>query len=134
MKIKYNFGLLKNQTIGFLNISDGTGCHGALQNVKKRGNYYQFIYDNCYIEIPEIQFLTCKFVLMNEIYYFIPGPNNLVSGLFVYSMYDTYGFPMEMTEEILEEQGYMIDKTGFELIKEIQKKKNKDTFKTKDAF
>ena len=59
---------------------------------------------------------------------------NQISGLFVYSMYDTYGFPMEITEEILKEKGYVIDKEGFCLIKEIQKNKNKGTFKNKDAF
>ena len=134
MKIKYNFGLLKNQSIGFLNEYNGTGYHGILRNVKKKGNNYQFQYEGGFVEISEMQFLTCRFVLMNEVYYFIPNSEPVVSGLFVYSMYDTYGFPMEITEEILQEQGYGIDRTGFELMKEIQKKKNKGTFKTKDAF
>ena len=134
MKIKYNFGLLKNQSIGFLNVNAGTGYHGILRNVKKKGNNYQFQYDDRYVEISEMQFLTCRFVSMNDVYYFIPSSENRLPGLFVYSMYDTYGFPMEITEEILQEKGYDIDKNGFELIKEIQKKKNKGTFKTKDAF
>lgn len=134
MKIKYNFGLLKNQTIGFLNEENEKGFHGVLKNVRKKGSNYQFQYDDCYVEISEIQLLTYKFVLRNEVYYFVSSPDNLISGLFVYSMYDTYGFPMEITEEILLEKGYIIDKTGFELIKEIQKKKNKGTFKVKDAF
>ena len=134
MKIKYNFGLLKNQMIGFLKESDGLGYHGNLKNVRKKGNNYHFVYEDCYIEISEEQFLTCKLIIKDDIYYFIPGPINQISGLFVYSMYDTYGFPMEITEEILMEKGYMIDKEGFNLIKEIQKNKNKGTFKTKDAF
>lgn len=134
MKIKYNFGLLKNQVIGFLNKETGRGYHGVLQNVRKKGAKYHFQYDDCYIEISEIQFLTCKFLLMNGIYYFVPGPNNLISGFAVYSMYDTYGFPMEITEEILEEKGFIADKSGFLLIKNIQKENNKETFKNKNAF
>ena len=68
MKIKYNFGLLKNQMIGFLKESDGLGYHGNLKNVRKKGNNYHFVYEDCYIEISEEQFLTCKFVLKDNIY------------------------------------------------------------------
>lgn len=134
MKIKYNFGLLKNQKIGFWNEHEGTRIYGVLLNVRKKNNHYQFVYENCYIEISELQFLMSRFILVDEVYYFVPESDNVVSGLAVYSMYDTYGFPPEITEEILSEKGYSIDREGFELMKGIQKQKNKGTFKTKDAF
>lgn len=134
MKIKYNFGLLKNLSIGFLNLEDGTGHHGILQNVRKKGDRYQFQYPDDYIEISEMRLLTCSFVKIGDTYYFIPGQKNLISGLFVYSMYDTYGFSLEITEEILGEKGYIIDKEGFLLMKQIQKEKNQGSFKDKDAF
>lgn len=134
MKIKYNFGLLKNQSIGFLNTSDGTGYHGTLRNVQKKGSRYRFVYDENYIEISEQDFLRCRLKQIDDIYYFIPDRFNLVSPLFIFSMYDTYGFPMEITEEILVSQGLIADTEGFHLIRKIQKEKTKDTFKTKNAF
>ena len=134
MKIKYNFGLLKNLTVGFVNEESGKGYHGVLQDVRRKGTNYQFQYEDCYIEISENQLLRGRFKMINDIYYFIPESGNIISGLLVYTMYDTFGFPMEITEEILGEQGFSIDKEGFLLIKEIQKQKNKGTFKNKNAF
>lgn len=49
-------------------------------------------------------------------------------------MVDTFGFPMEMTQEILEEKGFYVDVSGYLLMKEIQKQKNRGTFKHKNAF
>ena len=134
MKIKNNFGLLKGLNVGFLYPNTGRGYHGQLLKVIKKGQNYRFIYDDCYIEISEIQFSSCKFELINDIYYFIPNTSNMICGLFLYSMYDTFGFPMEMTQEILEEKGFHVDVQGYLLMKEIQKQKNKNTFKNKNAF
>ena len=49
-------------------------------------------------------------------------------------MYDTYGFPMEITKEILSEQKIEIDENGFYVLRNLQKEKNKNTFKNKNAF
>lgn len=40
--------------------------------------------------------------------------NKMLSGDKAFKLYDTYGFPVELTEEILEEQGISIDIEGFE--------------------
>lgn len=39
--------------------------------------------------------------------------NNTLSGEDAFKLYDTYGFPLDLTEEILEETGIIIDKEGF---------------------
>ena len=48
---------------------------------------------------------------------------NIVPGKVVFRLYDTYGFPPEVTEELAIENGMKIDKEGFEkLFKEHQEK------------
>jgi len=50
-------------------------------------------------------------------------PYKIISGLDAFHLYDTYGFPIEMTEELAKEKGLSVDKTGFESsFKEHQEK------------
>ncbi len=46
-----------------------------------------------------------------------------LSGEDAFKLYDTYGFPMDLTEEILEEKGYTIDEAGFYSCMEEQRTK-----------
>ena len=38
-----------------------------------------------------------------------------ISGIDAFNLYDTYGFPLELTQEIAEEQGFTVDAKGFEV-------------------
>ncbi len=46
-----------------------------------------------------------------------------LSGENAFKLYDTYGFPMDLTEEILAEKGFTIDQAGFGACMEQQKEK-----------
>ncbi len=56
--------------------------------------------------------------------------NKKISGEEIFKLYDTYGFPYELTEEILKENGIYIDKEEFDkymsMQKELSRKNNKD--------
>ena len=52
----------------------------------------------------------------------------MLSGKEAFRLYDTYGFPVDLTSEILEEKGLSIDEEGFKKAVEEQKAKAKGTF------
>ena len=52
----------------------------------------------------------------------------VLSGEEAFRLYDTYGFPVDLTVEILEEKGMSIDEEGFQRAVEEQKEKAKGTF------
>ena len=48
-----------------------------------------------------------------------------ISGAQAFELYDTYGFPLELTQEIAEEQGLSVDLPGFEQAMEAQRQRAK---------
>ncbi|MDP8935272.1 MAG: alanine--tRNA ligase, partial [Cyanobacteriota bacterium] len=58
--------------------------------------------------------------------------NQQISGLDAFTLYDTYGFPLELTQEIAEEQGISVDLDGFEAAMKEQQIRAKDARQTID--
>lgn len=54
------------------------------------------------------------------------GGEKTLSGEKAFKLYDTYGFPLEVTQEILEEKGYDLDLEGFNASMEEQKNKARE--------
>ena len=54
----------------------------------------------------------------------------VLSGENAFKLYDTYGFPVDLTSEILEEKGLTYDKEGFEKAQKEQRAKSEGTFGT----
>ncbi len=54
----------------------------------------------------------------------------VLAGADVFKLYDTYGFPVDLTKEILEEKGYTIDEDGFKVCMEEQRVKARNARKT----
>ena len=53
-----------------------------------------------------------------------------LSGSDAFKLYDTYGFPLDLTTEILEEKGFSVDNAGFEAAMAEQKDKARKARKT----
>lgn len=47
--------------------------------------------------------------------------NKTLAGADAFKLYDTYGFPLDLTKEILEEKGYDVDEAGFQAAMEEQR-------------
>ena len=59
-------------------------------------------------------------------------PTVEISGQDAFTLYDTYGFPLELTQEIAEEQGITVDLLGFEAAMKEQQTRAKDAHQTID--
>jgi alanyl-tRNA synthetase len=56
----------------------------------------------------------------------------LISGKDAFTLYDTYGFPLELTMEIAEENGFTVDVEKFEVEMEEQRRRAQDAVETID--
>ncbi|MEL7067810.1 MAG: alanine--tRNA ligase [Cyanobacteria bacterium J06581_3] len=55
-----------------------------------------------------------------------------VSGKEAFELYDTYGFPFELTQEIAEESGIAVDEAGFKAEMDVQRDRSKAAHETID--
>lgn len=56
-----------------------------------------------------------------EKYFIEAAATKIISGAYAFKLYDTYGFPLELTKVIAQERGYTIDVGGFEQHMEAQR-------------
>ncbi len=86
------------------------------------------------LQREEVRFLkTLEFgegeltALMQQI-----GEGGQIPGDSAFKLYDTYGFPVELTEEIAAEQGLTVDMAGFQAEMEKQRQRSRDAVETID--
>lgn len=51
------------------------------------------------------------------------GGSSVIAGADAFKLYDTYGFPLELTQEMADEQGFTVDTDGFGLAMEEQRRR-----------
>ena len=138
MKLKFNFGVLKGQDILFsFKRDDGTQCNVKIENIEKvqQTNIgYTFYGINGSLFIHKSKFIHMWLEYWRGDWRFYEGRVSDINCFVGFTMFDVYGFPVELTEEILSEQGYILDMNGFQILRDLQREMNKSTFKNKDAF
>jgi len=55
--------------------------------------------------------------------------SKVIPGELVFKLYDTYGFPLDLTEEIARDEGFSLDKKGFEDAMETQRERARESWK-----
>ena len=53
----------------------------------------------------------------------------LIPGELIFKLYDTYGFPVDLTEEIARDEGFRIDRKGFDEAMEAQRARARESWK-----
>lgn len=138
MNLKFNFGILKNKRVSFEwdNKGKKVKYEGIIASVKNKKDIYTFTFSNGEkLRVESIAFLKCEVKKINDVINIIYNPSNeLLSGFVGFAMSDTYGFPIEVTEEILEEKGIKMDINSFNILKELQRELSVGTFKNKDGW
>jgi alanyl-tRNA synthetase len=62
-----------------------------------------------------------------------PQGGNMISGDDVFKLYDTYGFPFDLTRVMAKERGLSIDEKRFNVLMQDQKRKGRDATKEKQV-
>jgi alanyl-tRNA synthetase len=71
--------------------------------------------------------------LLNEVIIKLKSQQKtVISGEDAFTLYDTFGFPLELTQEIAEEEGLTVDVTGFEAEMEAQRVRSQSAHETID--
>ena len=138
--MKYNLGILKGHQVVFKVMKDKHWCfvNGTIVKTKQNKTHVNFYFNDGrvftindeilrHMEIERSWDKTTIFFTEND-------SKSLISGLVGFTMFDTFGFPLELTQEILLEDGYVLHTSGFEVLRQLQKEMNSNTFKNKDAF
>ncbi|HZK57305.1 MAG TPA: alanine--tRNA ligase [Clostridia bacterium] len=72
-------------------------------------------------------------ILNSHIEELLDANEKILSGSDAFKLYDTYGFPTDLTKEILEEKGLYLDEEGFEIEMEKQRQRARDARTGTDA-
>jgi len=55
--------------------------------------------------------------------------SKVIPGELIFKLYDTYGFPLDLTEEIARDEGFPLDKKGFEEAMDAQRERARESWK-----
>ncbi len=105
-----------------LGIDDGALVEIAKLYVEKYKGAYPYINENEQRVIDELSLEKDKFARtieqglkeFDKVVVHLPEGMTVFPGKTAFRLYDTYGFPIEMTEELAKERGYTLDRSGYD--------------------
>ena len=102
----------------------------------RKEDQYRFSFENGYTLVIQrsIFFQHTLVRLEDECVYFEFSPEPILSGVFAYSLFETYGFPLEFAIDQMKRNGMSADETGYHVMEELARERNKNTYKSSDAF
>jgi len=68
-------------------------------------------------------------ILADEVVKLQTTQKKVIPGEVVFRLYDTFGFPVDLTADIVEKDGYTLDEAGFEACMAAQRKKARENWK-----
>ena len=136
-EIRLNFKLILGRRVGTL-VYGRRARIGRLKRAidDRKKNQYQFAFENGYtliINRPVFLFHT-KLRSEDGWLYFEYNPDPVFSGIVSYFLFESYGLPLEFTVDEMAESNIPVDEMGFRILQEMGRKRDKDTFKDRNAF
>lgn len=94
--------------------------HNAYPELKEKEEYIENIID---IEEERFEETLEQGLEKLQEYIDLMGDSDTLSGEAAFKLYDTYGFPLDLTKDILEEQGLKVDERSFANEMELQRER-----------
>lgn len=104
------------------------------------GDFYPELHDKTafimqILEKEEVRFYETLQDGLNILYEVMAkSPDKVIDGKTAFKLYDTYGFPIELTKEYAEESGFTVDFKGFNNELELQRKKAREAREDLDSM
>ena len=102
----------------------------------RKEDQYRFTFENGYtLAIRRPVFFQHTLVRLEEKrVYFEFSMEPILSGVFTYCLFETYGFPLEFVIDEMARKGIPVDENGYHVMEELARERNKNTFKSDNAF
>ena len=111
---------------------------GKLDQVRyeKKGESYRLSFENGYVLMVLQRAFFYHTILRyeNDCVLFEFSRDRIFSGMMAYSLYETCGLPLEFVVDEMGRKGIPVDEQGFHIMEELQRDRNRNTFKNKNAF
>ena len=135
--LKLNFKLIQGRKIGTI-INGQRNVIGTLKEVfyEKNEKQYRMSMENgfTFYMMQDAFFYHTILRYENDCVFFEFSKPIIFSGMIAYSLFETYGLPLEFVADDMNRKGIPLDEKGFHILAELQRIKNKDTFRNKNTF
>ena len=111
---------------------------GRLEQVRfdQKEQRYRFSFANGYTLKVLQEAFSYHTILHREedVIFFEFSADRILSGMIVYSLYETCGLPLEFAVDEMDRYGIPVDEEGFRVMEKLQQNQSRGTFRDQDAF